>query len=81
MPSEKENIKCGDCTNFITNTTWEERDVPDKRTKTGFSSKKFRVIIEKCKAYNTFVKPDKVWSFCPSGQLANLNKPVMVEDN
>ena len=33
MPSEKENIKCGDCTNFITNTTWEERDVPDKRTK------------------------------------------------
>ena len=81
MPSEKENIRCGDCTNFVTTSIWEERDVPDKRTKTGFSTKKFRVITEKCKAYDTIVKPDKVWGFCPSGQLASLHQPVAIEDN
>lgn len=81
MPSEKENIRCGDCANFVTTSIWEERDVPDKRTKTGFSTKKFRVITEKCKAFDSFVKPDKVWSFCPSGELAKLQKPVLVEDN
>jgi len=81
MPSEKENIRCGDCTNFVTRTDWEERDVPDKRTKTGFAPKKFRVTTEKCKAYDTITKPDKVWGFCPSGQLASLHQPVAIEDN
>ena len=81
MPNEKENIRCGDCINFVTNTEWVERDVPDKRAKAGTIKKKFRVITEKCKAYNVDAKPDKVWGFCPSGELARLAKPAMIEEN
>ena len=72
-----ENINCQDCTRFKVVITSVTRNIPDARLKKGFRIKIVDNKSYKCEAYNTELKADQHYGYCPVGQLS---EPTVLAD-